>query len=109
MKRSQKPHSPSALRPRLDLLENSFDFVRDCVTECWAETPEDRPDFKVIRTRLRPLRKGMKPNIFDNMIAMMEKYANNLDIGKGLHFEVHMSEICVTYAESEDLSIPNYP
>ncbi|KAI5694949.1 hypothetical protein M8J75_008129 [Diaphorina citri] len=66
-------------RPRLDLLENSFDFVRDCVTECWAETPEDRPDFKVIRTRLRPLRKGMKPNIFDNMLAMMEKYANNLE------------------------------
>lgn len=71
------PQEP--FRPRLDLLENSFDFVRECVTECWTESPEDRPDFKVIRTRLRPLRKGMKPNIFDNMIAMMEKYANNLE------------------------------
>ncbi|PNF22648.1 hypothetical protein B7P43_G07108 [Cryptotermes secundus] len=66
-------------RPQLELLENSFDFVRDCLVECWAENPEDRPDFKTIRAKLRPLRKGMKPNIFDNMMAMMEKYANNLE------------------------------
>ncbi|XP_024942197.1 guanylate cyclase 32E [Cephus cinctus] len=66
-------------RPPLDQLENCFDFVRDCLIECWSEDPEDRPDFKVIRNKLRPLRKGMKPNIFDNMMAMMEKYANNLE------------------------------
>ena len=47
------------LRPQLELLENSFNFVRDCLVECWAENPEDRPDFKTIRTKLRPLRKGM--------------------------------------------------
>ncbi|XP_017772276.1 PREDICTED: guanylate cyclase 32E [Nicrophorus vespilloides] len=67
-------------RPPLESLENSFDFVRDCLKECWAEDPELRPDFKMIRTKLRPLRKGMKPNIFDNMMAMMEKYANNLEV-----------------------------
>lgn len=66
-------------RPNLESLENSFDFVRDCLKECWVEQPEDRPDFKTIRTKLRPLRKGMKPNIFDNMMAMMEKYTNNLE------------------------------
>ncbi|XP_063226249.1 guanylate cyclase 32E isoform X2 [Bacillus rossius redtenbacheri] len=66
-------------RPPLELLENSFDFVRDCLLECWAEDPDSRPDFKAVRTKLRPLRKGMKPNIFDNMMAMMEKYANNLE------------------------------
>ncbi|KAJ9587021.1 hypothetical protein L9F63_019386, partial [Diploptera punctata] len=66
-------------RPQLELLENSFNFVRDCAVECWAEIPEERPDFKTVRTKLRPLRKGMKPNIFDNMMAMMEKYANNLE------------------------------
>ncbi|CAH0555549.1 unnamed protein product [Brassicogethes aeneus] len=67
-------------RPPLGSLETSFDFVRDCLKECWTENPEERPDFKSIRTKLRPLRKGMKPNIFDNMIAMMEKYANNLEV-----------------------------
>ncbi|XP_054008171.1 guanylate cyclase 32E [Hylaeus anthracinus] len=66
-------------RPPLDQLENCFHFVHDCLRECWAEDPEIRPDFKIIRNKLRPLRKGMKPNIFDNMMAMMEKYANNLE------------------------------
>ncbi|XP_033327038.1 guanylate cyclase 32E isoform X2 [Megalopta genalis] len=66
-------------RPPLDQLENCFHFVRDCLVECWSEDPELRPDFKIVRNKLRPLRKGMKPNIFDNMMAMMEKYANNLE------------------------------
>ena len=34
---------------------------------------------QLLRSRLRPLRKGMRANIFDNMLAMMEKYANNLE------------------------------
>lgn len=46
-------------RPPLDLLENNFDFVRDCLEDCWAENPDDRPDFKTIRAKLRPMRKGM--------------------------------------------------
>lgn len=46
-------------RPPLDQLENCFDFVRDCLIECWSEDPENRPDFKIIRNKLRPLRKGM--------------------------------------------------
>jgi Adenylate and Guanylate cyclase catalytic domain/Heme NO binding associated len=66
-------------RPSLQPLETSFDCVRECIRECWSENPELRPDFKSIRTKLRPLRKGMRPNIFDNMMAMMEKYANNLE------------------------------
>ncbi|KAL9911404.1 speract receptor isoform 1-T8 [Glossina fuscipes fuscipes] len=66
-------------RPSLQPLETSFDCVREILKECWSERPEERPDFKIIRAKLRPLRKGMKPNIFDNMMAMMEKYANNLE------------------------------
>lgn len=66
-------------RPSLQPLETAFDCVSECLRECWAERPEDRPEFKAIRTKLRPLRKGMRPNIFDNMMAMMEKYANNLE------------------------------
>lgn len=67
------------VRPQLQPLDSSFDCVRECLKDCWAEKPEDRPDFKAIRSKLRPLRKGMRPNIFDNMMAMMEKYANNLE------------------------------
>ncbi|XP_069945605.1 guanylate cyclase 32E-like isoform X2 [Cherax quadricarinatus] len=66
-------------RPPLGVLENCLDCVRLVLGECWSENPEERPDFRSIRTKLRPMRKGMKPNIFDNMLAMMEKYANNLE------------------------------
>ncbi|KAK4301157.1 hypothetical protein Pmani_026673 [Petrolisthes manimaculis] len=60
-------------------MESSEGCVRTVLGECWSEIPEERPDFRTIRTKLRPLRKGLKPNIFDNMLAMMEKYANNLE------------------------------
>ncbi|GBL58781.1 Speract receptor, partial [Araneus ventricosus] len=66
-------------RPKVAKLYGSFDCVISCMQECWTEQPENRPDFKVINAKLRPMRRGMKPNIFDNMLAMMEKYANNLE------------------------------
>ncbi|XP_067672453.1 receptor-type guanylate cyclase Gyc76C-like isoform X2 [Haliotis asinina] len=50
-----------------------------CMTECWGEQPEDRPDFKIIWNKLKSMRTGMKRNIFDNMLAMMEKYQENLE------------------------------
>lgn len=80
LKRLTKPIDLNIpFRPSLQPLESSFDCVRECIRECWSENFELRPDFKTIRTKLRPLRKGMRPNIFDNMMAMMEKYANNLE------------------------------
>ncbi|EGI65143.1 Guanylate cyclase 32E [Acromyrmex echinatior] len=80
LKRIENPYyEVSPFRPPLDQLDNTFDFIRKCLLECWSENPELRPDFKMIRYKLRPLRNGMKANIFDNMMAMMEKYANNLE------------------------------
>ncbi|XP_014675128.1 PREDICTED: guanylate cyclase 32E-like [Priapulus caudatus] len=68
------------LRPSIKQIYNVVpDCVHDCMLECWAEDPLVRPDFKTIRSKLKPMQKGMKPNIFDNMIAMMEKYATNLE------------------------------
>ncbi|GFY56732.1 guanylate cyclase 32E, partial [Trichonephila inaurata madagascariensis] len=74
----RKDHNPP-FRPRVAKLCGSFDCVISCMQECWSEYPESRPDFKAISAKLRPMRRGMKPNIFDNMLAMMEKYANNLE------------------------------
>ncbi|XP_076366170.1 guanylate cyclase 32E-like [Tachypleus tridentatus] len=79
IKRVMQRESITPFRPQLELLENVFDCARDCMKECWSEDFNDRPDFKTIRAKLRPMRKGMKPNIFDNMLVMMEKYANNLE------------------------------
>ncbi|KAG8192121.1 hypothetical protein JTE90_027768 [Oedothorax gibbosus] len=66
-------------RPNTSKLEGAFDCIIHTMHECWLEEPDKRPDFKIIRAKLRPMRRGMKPNIFDNMLAMMEKYANNLE------------------------------
>eukprot|EP00095_Tigriopus_kingsejongensis_P008339 maker-scaffold395_size185061-snap-gene-0.32 protein:Tk08339 transcript:maker-scaffold395_size185061-snap-gene-0.32-mRNA-1 annotation:"guanylate cyclase 32e" len=77
LERVYNPHIQ--LRPQIDALENCLDFVKACMKDAWHESPIERPDFKVIRARLRPMRRGMKANIFDNMLAMMEKYANNLE------------------------------
>jgi hypothetical protein len=35
------------------------DYLWLCIQSCWAECPEDRPDFRLIRARLSPLRAGM--------------------------------------------------
>lgn len=35
------------------------DYLWLCIRDCWAELPDDRPDFRQIRARLSPLRAGM--------------------------------------------------
>jgi len=65
-------------RPDINLLQcpqNVVDIMRDC----WSEKPENRPDLRTIRRRLECLRRGTKHNIMDNMMEIMERYANNLE------------------------------
>ncbi|XP_045026510.1 guanylate cyclase 32E-like [Daphnia magna] len=45
----------------------------------WHESPEMRPDFKSICGRLKEMKAGLKPNIFVNIMIMMEKYTYNLE------------------------------
>ncbi|KAK3091527.1 hypothetical protein FSP39_020527 [Pinctada imbricata] len=66
-------------RPRLAALNTTPKFVTDIIKECWDEDPIKRLDFKTLRNKLKPLQKGMKPNILDNMVSIMEKYASNLE------------------------------
>ncbi|KAL3876609.1 hypothetical protein ACJMK2_034431 [Sinanodonta woodiana] len=77
--RVMKQNSEIPFRPRLAALETAPKFVTDVIKECWDEDPNRRPEFKIIRCKLKPLQKGMKPNILDNMMAIMEKYASNLE------------------------------
>ncbi|XP_008543533.1 receptor-type guanylate cyclase Gyc76C [Microplitis demolitor] len=70
-------------RPNIEILSESDadcpDYVVNTITDCWAECPELRPDFKTIRTRLKKMKAGRHRNIMDQMMDMMEKYANNLE------------------------------
>ena len=65
-------------RPDIELVQCQ-DYVLQTMKECWSETPELRPDFRSVRSKLKKLRQGHKSNIMDNMIAMLEKYADNLE------------------------------
>ncbi|XP_022257054.1 receptor-type guanylate cyclase Gyc76C-like, partial [Limulus polyphemus] len=65
-------------RPDISILECQ-DYIVQTICECWHEKPENRPDFAHIRAKLQRMREGMKSNIMDNMMDMMEKYANNLE------------------------------
>ena len=46
------------LRPDTTLLHCS-EFVIKCMQECWSEEPDQRPDFKYIRVRLKPMQSGL--------------------------------------------------
>lgn len=54
-------------------------YIKECMDECWNEDPDQRPDFKFIRYRLKSMLQGLKSSIIDNMLHMMEKYAHNLE------------------------------
>lgn len=62
------------------LVKMSSCCISELMVDCWSETPEQRPDFNTIRNRLKRLRMGMKSNIMDQMIDMLEKYSNNLEV-----------------------------
>ncbi|XP_051156964.1 receptor-type guanylate cyclase Gyc76C-like [Leptopilina boulardi] len=70
-------------RPNVDILSESeadcAEYIVSTITDCWTECPELRPDFKIIRTRLKKMKAGRHRNIMDQMMDMMEKYANNLE------------------------------
>jgi guanylate cyclase len=70
-------------RPDVDLLLDCEigcdDYVIHCMKDCWAESPESRPDFAAIRSRLKRMKDGKNKNIMDQMMDMMVTYANNLE------------------------------
>ncbi|GAU92601.1 hypothetical protein RvY_04658 [Ramazzottius varieornatus] len=49
------------------------------MTDCWQETPEERPSFLQIRFRLKPLVKHHTGNLLDNIVKRMEKYTKTLE------------------------------
>nr|XP_027204126.1 atrial natriuretic peptide receptor 1-like [Dermatophagoides pteronyssinus] len=48
--------------------------------ECWDEYPNNRPDFAVIKHKLRRITKGISSkNFLDNLLNRMEQYSQNLE------------------------------
>ncbi|XP_064598666.1 atrial natriuretic peptide receptor 2-like [Liolophura sinensis] len=53
--------------------------VLDLMRICWEEIPAFRPNFVTIRDTLKKLNNGHKINLVDQMVHMMEKYADHLE------------------------------
>ncbi|XP_042897252.1 receptor-type guanylate cyclase Gyc76C [Parasteatoda tepidariorum] len=65
-------------RPSLEDVDVQ-DYILHTMNDCWSENPEQRPDFRHIKEKLKRMKDGMTSNIMDNMMDMMERYANNLE------------------------------
>ena len=65
-------------RPDIKAID-AQDFVLNTMKNCWHEMPDRRPDFRSIKSSLKKMRQGLKANVFDNMMIMMEKHNNNLE------------------------------
>lgn len=68
-------------RPTVVNLITGVEELRELMKSCWDEKPEARPDFHDIKKSMHRIlsNNGMKTNIFDNVVYMMEKYADNLE------------------------------
>lgn len=48
--------------------------------ECWSESPNNRPDFIVMKPKLRKITQGISSrNFLDNLLKRMEQYSENLE------------------------------
>ncbi|XP_074039726.1 guanylyl cyclase at 32E [Leptinotarsa decemlineata] len=74
----KKNQGDTLFRPPLKNIECA-EYIVKCMKACWHEDPDQRPDIRYVRVRLKEMQAGLKPNIFDNMLAIMEKYAYNLE------------------------------
>lgn len=68
-------------RPTVTTLITGLEEIRELMKQCWVENTDERPDFHEIKKIMHKVlvNNGMKTNIFDNIVYMMEKYADNLE------------------------------
>ncbi|PAV62468.1 hypothetical protein WR25_08587 [Diploscapter pachys] len=66
-------------RPDLRMLKDAPELVPRAVSDCWNEDPSSRPTMHQIKKRFRPLTAGLKNSIMDNMVHIIEKYAEKLE------------------------------
>lgn len=71
-------HEPTPFRPFIGQRDCPPD-VLELMEKCWADNPEERPPFLVVRSTVRDIMKGFCENLMDDLLRRMEQYANNLE------------------------------
>ncbi|XP_028406591.1 receptor-type guanylate cyclase Gyc76C-like [Dendronephthya gigantea] len=66
-------------RPVVSKVLDKLEVLKELMVNCWQEDAERRPPFYEIYNIVRRLKFGKTTNIIDNMVNMLEKYANNLE------------------------------
>nr|XP_020666428.1 atrial natriuretic peptide receptor 1 isoform X1 [Pogona vitticeps] len=74
VKRSERP----PFRPSANLPPSLEDVVL-LMQRCWAEDPQERPDFHHIKGMLQKFNRENSSNLLDTLLSRMEQYANNLE------------------------------
>nr|XP_002733063.1 PREDICTED: atrial natriuretic peptide receptor 1-like [Saccoglossus kowalevskii] len=72
------PYRPVIMLHNPDSCEYGRELI-NLMVKCWSENVDNRPLFPRIRLEIRALCKGKEISIMDNILNMMEKYANNLE------------------------------
>ncbi|KAK2159122.1 hypothetical protein LSH36_158g05001 [Paralvinella palmiformis] len=63
--RVRHPPNGGIFRPPLSKIQ-AQQYVLNTIQDCWHEIPEARPDFRTIRSRLKPMQQGLWPTILGN-------------------------------------------
>eukprot|EP00794_Sanderia_malayensis_P009042 gene9042-10009_t len=68
-------------RPTVSELIEEAEGLRDIMKKCWLEHPNIRPSFHELCKDIESMMKanGLKRNIVDNMVYMMERYTDHLE------------------------------
>ncbi|XP_060064717.1 atrial natriuretic peptide receptor 2-like [Ylistrum balloti] len=88
-----KSGGPPLCRPITDVKTSNDEkpALIDMMKSCWKEEPTERPSYDTIKFIVKSQNSGKKAGILDNMVARLEKYANNLEELVG-HRTMELSE-----------------
>ncbi|XP_006814974.2 atrial natriuretic peptide receptor 1-like [Saccoglossus kowalevskii] len=65
-------------RPETDTI-SCPNGIRELMIQCWQQLPEKRPDLTYIKKVIKDASPNKNASIMDNMVAMLETYAHNLE------------------------------
>ncbi|CAI9734495.1 atrial natriuretic peptide receptor 1-like [Octopus vulgaris] len=72
------PFRPT-LNAEIGSLNDPDHVLKNLMEICWAEDPNQRPDFVTIKSYLKSHTKEVTGNIMDNVLKKMDRYTSNLE------------------------------